>query len=306
MAPKSPPKAQSFCVNGLPTMENLSHRGIACSRFCPIYDKAIETTAHALFHCDHAKLTWALWSGCPIDLSRPICDPVDIILDIIKRGTMHDMGIFFATTWSIWWNSNQVVHEDSGSPPSRSWELANRTLIDFKDDCSHPPLTHSPPVLNWKTPPSGFFKINVDGATSNDGTNTCIGLIFRDCQGFSIVASSEVLQSSYSVEITEAFALLHGVLLALELKISHNIFESDALSIVQVLNCGDTDGEIGLILQDIRSYSASFSWCTFQHLKRDGNRVAHELAKAARLSGLSQFWKGVNPSCVEHLILDDI
>ena len=130
---KVPPKlkvfAWRFCVNGLPTMENLSHRGIACSRFCPIYDKAIETTRHALFHCDHAKLTWALWSDCPIDLSRPICDPVDIVLDIIKRGTMHDMGIFFATTWSIWWNSNQVVHEDSGSPPSRSWELANRTSL---------------------------------------------------------------------------------------------------------------------------------------------------------------------------------
>ena len=169
-----------------------------------------------------------------------------------------------------------------------------------------PPLPHSPLVLKWKAPPSGFFKINVDGATSNDGTNACIGVIVRDCQGLSIVASSEVLQSSYSAEIIEAFALLHGVLLALELKISHAIFKSDAFSIIQALNRGDADGEIGLILQDIRSYSASFSWCTFQHLKRDSNRVAHELAKAARLSGFSQIWKGVNPSCVEHLILDDI
>ena len=216
------------------------------------------------------------------------------------------MEIFFATTQSIWWNRNQVMHEDSGSPPSQSQELANRTLIDCKDDCSHPPLTHSPPVLNWKTPPSSFFKINVDGATSNDGTHTCIGLIFRDCQGFSIAASSEVLQSSYSAKITKAFALLHGVLLALELKIFHAIFESDVVSIVQVLNCGDTDGEIGLILQDIRSYYASFSWCTFQHLKRDGNRVAHELAKATRNIGVSQVWKGVIPSFAEHLIFKDL
>ena len=58
---KVPPKLKVFawriCVNGLPTMENLSHRGITCSSFCPIYDKAIETTTHALFYCDHAKLT---------------------------------------------------------------------------------------------------------------------------------------------------------------------------------------------------------------------------------------------------------
>ncbi|KAL0013296.1 hypothetical protein SO802_000365 [Lithocarpus litseifolius] len=240
-------------------MENLSHRGIACSRFCPLCDKAIEITTHALFHCDHAKLTWALWVDCPVDLSRPIRDPVDIVLDIMVRGSTHDLEIFFATAWSIWWNRNQAVREDSGSPPSRSWEMAIRTLIDFKDACSYPSLPQCPPALKWKAPPSGFFKINVDGATSNDGTNACIGVIVRDSQGLPIVAFSETLQSSYSAEITKAFAPLHGVRLALDLKLSHAIFESDALSIIQALNRGDTDGEIGLILQDIKSYSASFS-----------------------------------------------
>lgn len=50
---KVPPKLKVFawriCVNSLPTMENLSHRGITRSSFCPICDKAIETVAHALF-----------------------------------------------------------------------------------------------------------------------------------------------------------------------------------------------------------------------------------------------------------------
>jgi len=90
------------------------------------------------------------------------------------------------------------------------------------------------------------------------------------------------------------------------MRIFHAIFESDALSIVQALNQGVVGGEIRLILHDIRIFSASFSWCSFQHLKRDGNRVAHELAKAARFSGTSQIWKGVNPSCVEHLLREDI
>ena len=58
---KVPPKLKIFawrtCVNGLPTMQNLNHRGIHCSSFCPLCDKAIETTTHALLHCDHAKMT---------------------------------------------------------------------------------------------------------------------------------------------------------------------------------------------------------------------------------------------------------
>ena len=46
---KIPPKLKIFArrtyVNGLPTMFNLNHRGIHCSSFCPLCDKAIKTTA---------------------------------------------------------------------------------------------------------------------------------------------------------------------------------------------------------------------------------------------------------------------
>ena len=59
---KVPQKLKIFgwrtCVNGLPTMLNLSHRGIHCSNFYPLCDKAIESTVHALLLYDHAKLTW--------------------------------------------------------------------------------------------------------------------------------------------------------------------------------------------------------------------------------------------------------
>ena len=112
-----------------------------------------------------------------------------------------------------------------------NWPIELSLILRMLVPTPHCPIP-PPPALKWKAPPSGFFKINVNGATSNDGINACIGVIVRDCQGLPIVASSEVLQSSYLAEITEAFALLHGVLLALDLKISHAIFESDALSII--------------------------------------------------------------------------
>ena len=91
----------------------------------------------------------------------------------------------------------------------------------------------------------------------------------------------------FSVEITEAIALQEGVVLALEMRISYVIFESGALSIIQAINEGDLGGELGLIIQSIRDISSSFSWCSFQHLKRDGNKVTHELAKATRNTGVS-------------------
>ena len=160
-----------------------------------ILDPTNRTSAHALFHCDHAKLKWAHWPNCPVKLSHPIREPVDIVLEIIEKGSSHDLELFFAVAWSIWWNRNQAVHDDSGSPPSRSWEMASRALIDFKEAYAHPPLLRSPPAPNWRAPPSCFFKINADGAASDDGTNSSIGVIIRDIQGDPIAASSKTLPS---------------------------------------------------------------------------------------------------------------
>ena len=121
-----------------------------------------------------------------------------------------------------------------------------------------------------------------------------MGVIIRDRSGSPIGAQSKPLPLDFSAKVTEAFALLQGVLFASEMQISHAIFESDALSVIQALTSGDLGGEVGHILHDIKSSSHS-SCYSFKHLKRDGNRAAHALAKEAKLSGQTQIWKGVTP-----------
>ncbi|KAK9996688.1 hypothetical protein SO802_021374 [Lithocarpus litseifolius] len=138
-----------------------------------------------------------------------------------------------------------------------------------------------------------------------DGSPSCIGVAIRDYRGSLFAASSKILPAPFSVEITEALALQEGVLLALDLGISHAIVESDALSIIQAITEGDLGGDLGHIVQNIKDISSSFSWCSFQHLKRSGNRATHELARAARISGVSWVWEGVCPSFVEHIIIED-
>ena len=129
-------------------------------------------------------------------------------------------------------------------------------------------------------------------------------MAIRDCCGCLIAASSKLLPSTFSAEVTEVLALQDGVLLALELGISHVIVEFDALSIIQAINKGVLGGELGHIVQNIKDIS-SFSLCSFQHLNRSGNRAAYELARAARDLGVTQVWKDVCPSFVEHILLKD-
>ena len=297
--------AWRFCVSGLPTMFNLSHRGIHCSSFCPLCDMAIESTAHALFLCDHAKLTWTYWHNCPVDVLHSARDPVDIVLDIIDKGSPNDLELFFAVAWSIWWNRNQAIFDDSGTPPGQVWEMANRTLSEYKAACTLPVFSSPPAPSVWQAPPPGFYKVNVDGAAFDDDRPSGIGVVIRDCLGSFIAASSKVLQTAFSAETTEALALQEGVLFASVLGISHVLVESDALSVIQGIFGCDTSSEQGHIIQNIKDVSSSFTWCSFQHLKRSGNRATHDLARAASSSGVSRIWKDMCPSFVRHVILED-
>ncbi|KAL0000430.1 hypothetical protein SO802_014211 [Lithocarpus litseifolius] len=306
---KVPQKLKIFvwrtCVNGLPTTFKLSHRGIHGSSFCPLFDKAIESTAHALLLCDHTKLTWVHWHYCPVEVTSSSRELVDIALDIIEKGSPNDLELFFAVAWSIWWNRNQAIHDDSDTPPSQVWEMANRILGEYKDACSLPALSPAPTPMSWQVPPSSFFKINDDGAASDGGRPSSIRVVIRDCRGFLIAASNKILPAPFSAKITKALALQEGVLLASEMGIFHVIVESDALSIIQAIIEIDLGGELGHIVQNIKDISSSLSWCSFQHLKRSGNRASHEFARAARILSVSQVWKGVCPSFVKRVILED-
>lgn len=160
-------------------------------------------------------------------------------------------------------------------------------------------------MARWIAPHLGFFKINVDGVTFDDGKKSSIGVVIRDCFGNPVATMCKTLLAVYTAETTEAFALHQGVLLAAKMKLSHAIFESDSLSLIQSLNMSQDSSEVGLILQDIRSAKLSFSWCLFQQLKRDGNRAAHELAREASLLSSTQVWKGVTPPLIQHVIINE-
>ena len=79
--------------------------------------------------------------------------------------------------------------------------------------------------------------MNVDGASSIDGSGTSsIGVIIRDALGRIVAALCKALPVHYPAELTEFFALEHGVLLAQDLNISNEIFESDAASVISSVN----------------------------------------------------------------------
>ena len=99
------------CENALPTMQNLRKRGVATDGVCPICGNEAESICHALFRCNFAKDVWSRWKECPTKICVENQDFVDVALGLFYAGTNRDMEIMAVTTWEIWYNRNQCVHE---------------------------------------------------------------------------------------------------------------------------------------------------------------------------------------------------
>nr|XP_023927443.1 uncharacterized protein LOC112038817 [Quercus suber] len=148
----------------------------------------------------------------------------------------------------------------------------------------------------------GYFKVNVDGASSIDGNGVSgVGAVIRDELGVIVAALCKALPMHYPAEWTELLALEHGVLLAQALNLRKVIFESNASSVIAAVSQVNDGGIMGHLVQSFQSVASVFNCCKFYHVKRDYNRAAHELAQFAKCNQASNLWKGVILLCLVHL-----
>ena len=103
------------------------------------------------------------------------------------------------------------------------------------------PLTEK----KWTTPPPGVFKINVDGAMSENERNSNVGVVIRDATGTVSTTCCKYLQGQYLVVEVEALAIECGLLLAKEQKLPQIIVEFGALIAVQSITATEKNGSLG-------------------------------------------------------------
>lgn len=173
-------------------------------------------------------------------------------LIMLSKGSSQGLQLFFASSWAIWYNRNQVVHNETCLHPSQVWDIAKNTVDDFKRAIVNDVPLARAPHPGWVTPPKGVYKINGDGATSNDGRNFNIGVIIRNERGQQIATPCKILQAQYSAELVKAIAMKQGVLLAQEMECSYVIFGVNSLSVIQAINDSNTSSDYDHIVQEIQ------------------------------------------------------
>ena len=198
-----------------------------------------------------------------------------------------------------------MVHESTRQLPNQIWNFAKRYLQDYKEATSFSGQDKTCDSNSWHPPPAGVFKINVDGATSENGRNSSVGVIIRDSKGIIVAACANYLSGQFLALETEILAVECGILLAQDMGLAQTIIETDALSVIQSIAASEFDGDMGHLYLGIIGLLKSFKSWDLKHLKRDYNRVAHELAQSSKRNEASQCWKGVCLPMVQHLIQRD-
>ena len=110
-----------------------------------------------------------------------------------SSGSSSDLEFFFGAAWAIWSNRNRIVYEFSSQIPDHIWSFAKKFILESRCALSANSQRLSRLEGRWCAPPPSVFKINVDGATSESGKNSSVGVVIRDVAGNIIAACCKYL-----------------------------------------------------------------------------------------------------------------
>ncbi|KAL6998450.1 hypothetical protein U1Q18_008577 [Sarracenia purpurea var. burkii] len=104
---------------------------------------------------------------------------------------------------------------------------------------------------------------------------------------------AEPVQRSVDSDVVECWALWKAVLFVKDLGILKIHVEGDSLTVINAAKSMDEDrSHIGGIMEVTKAKLARFSSFICTHIRRNGNKVAHELAKLAISIGELRIWHG--------------
>ena len=95
-----------------------------------------------------------------------------------------------------------------------------------------------------------------------------------------IASFTQLLSQAYEVTEIEAIASCHALEFGLEVGINEAILEGDCLAIRQALKDGGSSmASVKPLILDALWFFCSFTKLLYSHTKRNGNRLAHGLAR---------------------------
>ena len=228
----------------------------------------------------------------------------------IKSLSSSNLQLFAVITWSIWYRRNCLWRNQPTDSIDQLLHRAQRILTEFLEAQEAPNLptrnAEHPIEVKWKPPEPGRYKINYDGAMFTETNEAGIGVIIRNHKGEAMASMCHRIPYPHLVEAMEAKAARSAAQLAIDLGIKEVDIEGDSKTIVNALLATTPCCTLyGHLINDTKNAAHSCLSVQFLHVKREGNSLAHSLAKRARFSQPLEVWmESVPPDVVSILCTD--
>ncbi|XP_059461774.1 uncharacterized protein LOC132190739 [Corylus avellana] len=155
----------------------------------------------------------------------------------------------------------------------------------------------------WRLPNPGWVKVNWDASLEPRSGIMAWAVVIRDQRGQLIVAKCMSRQGHLTPLAAEAYTALMATKQCKAMGLQNIHFEGDAKAVVDAVNSAEEDrSKVGHIIEDIKSEVQSFVRWKMTFIRREGNNVAHVLAKYASHHALNNTWQEP-PDCIRDLIL---
>jgi ribonuclease HI len=148
--------------------------------------------------------------------------------------------------------------------------------------------------------------VNYDGAVFSEQNEAGVGVIIRNHRGEVMGSLSQRIPYPHSVEAVEASAARCAIQFAKDLGFMLIDLEGDSKIIVEALLLKAPCTTIyGNVIEDIKQSAQNLQSVHFLHINREGNVMAHLLAKRARLNKPFEAWmESVPPELISNLCTD--
>ena len=158
----------------------------------------------------------------------------------------------------------------------------------------------------WVPPPQAVYKLNYDAAVFEDSASSGFGAVIRNSTGEVMAAMTVKGPTVRGSEVAELLACRKALEFAIDAGFSVLIVEGDSVSVTRWIASGsDIQSTMGNVVGDIRHLLGSLEWASVSCTKRNGNRVAHVLARYAQNVNVDSFWMEEVPSvAVEFVNID--
>ena len=208
--------------------------------------------------------------------------------------------------WLIWNQRNRVVH--GGKFLELGWlnKCAAELLEEFQQSQDSlqvdKVLGATRQVLQnvgtgWQPPPQSVYKLNYDAAMFADYAGSGFGAVIRNSSGevmATMTAKGPAVQDSDEAELLACHKALK---FAIDAGFTVLIMEGDSVNATRCIASGkDNQSALGHVVGDIRHLMGALEWISVSCTKRNGNMVAHVLARYAQHVNSDLFWTEEVPS----------